>query len=299
MVALGAVVFLLVTVAFIRALTAPPEETVVGQLPAESGDDPATTRRKARAVGASVAATVLILLVVMIQAIVVSRETSAHEPYGEVAIEVTGLQWWWHVRYLHERPDQQFATANEVHIPVGEPVLVKLRSADVIHSFWVPNLQGKVDMIPGRENALRITADRPGRWRGQCAEFCGLQHAKMAFWVVAHEPEDFAAWRAAQLAPAAVPRDSLAAQGERVFTRTQCAYCHTVRGTLAGGRTGPDLTHFGSRLTIGAGSLPNNRGNLSGWVLNPQSIKPGALMPATPLDGPSMRALVAYLESLQ
>jgi cytochrome c oxidase subunit II len=299
MLALGTLVFLIVLVLFIRAFTVPLSETSAGKLPADSGDDHATTKKKTIAVGGGIGATVVILFVVLVQAILVSRETQARTPHGPLEIEVTGYQWWWDVRYLHERADQQFHTANELHIPVGEPVLIRLRTADVIHSFWIPNLQGKVDMIPGRENVLRILADRPGVWRGQCAEFCGLQHALMAFVVVAHEPGEFERWRLAQLQPVVAPLDSLAIAGERVFREAQCAFCHTIRGTPAAARAGPDLTHLARRRTLAAGTLPNTRGNLAGWILDPQRVKPGNLMPPTPLDQNQLHSLLAYLGSLR
>jgi cytochrome c oxidase subunit 2 len=200
-------------------------------------------------------------------------------------IEVVGEQWWWRVRY------PEFETANEIRIPVGRPVEVLLKSADVIHSFWVPALHGKLDMVPGRTNRLRLQADAPGEFRGQCAEYCGGPHAFMAFFVVALAPEDYQRWAEAQRKPAPVSND---------FFNRRCGACHTVRGTRAAGVLGPDLTHFGSRRTIGAGLLPNNAGATAGWIASSQHLKPGNLMPSFPMfSGEELRGLAAYLESLE
>ena len=216
-----------------------------------------------------------------------------------LTVEVTGTQWWWDVRYVGDEPQRIVRTANEIHIPTGQRVRVLLRSQDVIHSFWVPGLQGKVDMIPGRTNVTWLQADRPGTWRGQCAEFCGLQHAKMALVVVAHEPRDFAAWIAREVRPAAAIADSALAEGRREFVSAGCQLCHTVRGTSALAAAGPDLTHVASRVTLAAGELPNTRGNLYGWIANPQALKPGTKMPAVPLTPEQLHAIVRYLESLR
>ena len=200
-------------------------------------------------------------------------------------IEVIGEQWWWRVRY------PQFETANEIRVPVGRPVELVLRSADVIHSFWVPVLAGKLDMIPGRTTRLRVKAERPGEFRGQCAEYCGGPHAFMALFVVAQEPGEFEQWAAAQRAPAA--------QSHPLFLE-HCSTCHAVRGTPAAGVLGPDLTHVGSRLTIGAGLLPANAGAFAGWIASNQHLKPGNLMPAFRyFSGEELRELASYLESLK
>ena len=211
------------------------------------------------------------------------------------AIEVIGHMWWWEVRY----PDQGFVTANEIHIPVGEPVEIELTSADVIHSFWVPQLMGKLDLIPGRTNSVWVEAARPGIYQGQCAEFCGVQHAKMLFLVIAEPPDRFAAWLSGQQQPAAQPTTSLAQQGMQAFMRSPCVVCHTIRGTPAHGTDGPDLTHLASRRTIGAGILANNRGNLGGWIANAQALKPGNKMPPIYLTAEDLQAMLAYLESLR
>jgi cytochrome c oxidase subunit II len=214
---------------------------------------------------------------------------------GDLRVEVTGRQWFWDVDY----PDQHVRTANELHIPVGEAVSVGLRTDDVIHSFWVPELNRKVDMIPGQTNHVVLEADRAGVFRGQCAEFCGLQHAHMAFFVVAEPRAEFNAWLARQRRPAPQPADAQLEQGQQVLLGSACVYCHTIQGTNASGRVGPDLTHLASRQSIAAGTLPLNRGTLAGWILDPQHVKPGNYMPATNLNGPDLQALVAYLMSLR
>ena len=214
-----------------------------------------------------------------------------------LTIEVTGHQWWWDVRYAGG-PGQTFVTANEIHIPVGQPVLVKLFGADVIHSFWIPALSGKTDTIPGRTNLAWLQADRPGVYRGQCAEFCGLQHANMGIRVSADTPAAFEAWRQAQIQPALDVTAPDAVAGRAVVV-AHCGACHTIQGTDAGGVRGPDLTHLMSRATIAAGAAPNNPDALSGWIANPQSIKPGALMPATYLSGAELAQARAYLETLK
>jgi cytochrome c oxidase subunit II len=216
-------------------------------------------------------------------------------PETGLTIEVTGHLWWWEIRY----PDLDIVDANELHIPVGVPVRLALKSADIIHSFWVPSLHGKMDLIPGHTNAFWIQADRAGVYRGQCAEFCGLQHAHMAFMVVALEAEDFEVWVARRQAAAPEPETAELHLGRRVFFEAGCDNCHAIRGTAAEGRIGPDLSAIGSRRTIGAGTLVNNRGNLGGWTVNPQAIKPGNLMPRTFLEPNDLHALVSYMESLK
>ncbi len=191
-------------------------------------------------------------------------------------------------------------TANEIRIPVGVPVEFVLRSADVIHSFWVPSLAGKLDMIPGRVNRYTFSAERPGIYRGQCAEYCGAQHALMAFSVVAQERADFDTWYVAQARNAREPTTELAEEGRKLFHASGCGACHTVRGTSAQGQLGPDLTHVGGRLTIAAGILPNNPGTLAAWVASAQHLKPGNRMPSfATFSGPELRSLAAYLGSLQ
>jgi cytochrome c oxidase subunit 2 len=209
-------------------------------------------------------------------------------------VEVTGRQWWWEIRY----PDHDVVTANELHVPVGRPVEVALSTSDVIHSFWVPALEGKRDMIPGRANTLRLEAGRPGVYRGQCAEYCGWQHARMAFLVVAEAPERFADWLAAQRAAAADPVEPTRRAGRDTFVAF-CGSCHRVRGTAAAGRFGPDLTHVGGRRTLAAGLLPNTPETLAAWIADPQALKPGNKMPTLRLAEDRVAALAAYLAGLR
>lgn len=219
----------------------------------------------------------------------------AEEP--RLTIEITGHQWWWEARYRNGDPSESFETANELHIPVGEPVRLTLASADVIHSFWVPKLSGKTDLIPGRVNETWIEADRAGVYRGQCAEYCGKQHAHMAMRLFADRPDAFRAWWDAQRRPAASASSQAEMAGERQFVE-RCGRCHTVRGTQADGREGPDLTHLISRTTIAANTIPNDVAHLSGWIADPQAIKPRNKMPAVGLSGPELTAILAYLRTL-
>lgn len=226
----------------------------------------------------------------------------------EMRIRVTGEMWWFRVQYLDDAGNIVMEDANELHIPVGRPVVLELQSADVIHSFWVPHLSGKKDMIPGRRTLLRIEADRAGSFGGVCAEYCGGQHALMGFVAVAHTPAEYRAWwttRMARLASAGtmpVTVSTTAASGgspdgRTLFMASGCAACHRVAGTLANGRAGPDLTHIGSRRSLGAGILPNNRGTLMGWIGDSQSIKPGNRMPSYDmLSAAELEAIAIWLE---
>lgn len=216
-------------------------------------------------------------------------------PEDGVTVRVTGYQWWWDIRYT----DLDIVTANEIYIPAGEPVLLELAAADVVHSFWVPNLHGKMDAVPGNVNKFWIRAEAPGNWRGQCAEFCGRQHALMAFEVVALPREEFDEWVEARRRPHPVPDLPKLATGEEVFFSASCNICHTIRGTGADGTAGPDLTHIGSRLTLGAGTIPNTPADLAGWIVNPQALKPGNEMPRTFIDADELQALVEYLRNLK
>lgn len=224
----------------------------------------------------------------------------ANQAPAAARIEVSGELWWWRVRYLDVHGRTVLETANEISIPVGQPVDLELISANVIHSFWVPNLTGKLDMIPGRVNRLRIQADAPGVLRGQCAEYCGAQHAKMALHVAALPAADHAAWIAARSRPAAEPAGPLLRRGQALFAEGRCGLCHTVRGTPAAGSLGPDLTHVGSRAYIAAGTLPSGAGPIAAWITGGQHIKPGNLMPSfNQFSGEDLRMLAAYLESLK
>jgi cytochrome c oxidase subunit 2 len=254
-------------------------------------------RKAGYIVSALVGLTLAILCGFTVVSFLGSRGLASGE--GAIEIEVTGYQWWWQIKYPDPQPSRTFTTANDLHIPVGRPVKLLLKSGDVIHSFWVPNLAGKKDLIPGQQNELTFSADRPGSYRGQCAEFCGLQHAKMALRVIAEPSQDFEAWRDRQLQPAMEVNDPSASAGRQVFERKACILCHTIRGTKAGGRYGPDLTHFGSRETIAAGTLPNDRDHLKRWIANPQAFKPGTKMPQVPLDEDELNAISAYLGALK
>jgi cytochrome c oxidase subunit II len=213
----------------------------------------------------------------------------------ELRIEVTAKRWWWDVRY----PDEGIATASEVHVPAGQPVDVLLRSDNVIHSFWVPQLAGKVDAVPGQTNHLRFEASEPGTYQGECAEYCGTQHARMGFVVIADSPADFERWVARRTGAGTGPTSEKAAEGERVFMREPCAGCHTIRRTQATGTLGPDLSDFASRQWIGSITVPNTTANLAGWITDSQSIKPGNLMPPISLEPSEIDALVTYLQSLR
>jgi cytochrome c oxidase subunit 2 len=215
-----------------------------------------------------------------------------------VRIKVTAHQWWWEVSYEDTRPARVFSTANELHVPVGRTVVATLESSDVIHSFWAPNLHGKRDLIPGRSSTIKFRADEPGLYRGQCAEFCGYQHAYMAFLVVAEPPAEYERWTAAQRMSASAPTNPDTQHGARVFLASTCAMCHSIQGTPANGKSAPDLTHIASRHTIAAGTLPNDGPHLAAWISDPQRYKPGANMPATSLAPDDLSALIAYLQSL-
>lgn len=224
----------------------------------------------------------------------------SHDHPSKPEILIIGHQWWWEVVYLNDDVSKQFTTANEIHIPTHRPVTIELESQDVMHSFWVPSLHGKVDLIPGHPNFIRIEASQPGNFAGQCAEYCGAQHAHMRLLVVAQEPDEYAAWLDGQRKPAAEPASQEAIAGEKVFLAGPCVMCHQVRGTLAGGRVAPDLTHLASRQLIAATSFPNNDAYLEAWVTHAQSLKPEAQMPnLTQFDGPQLRDLVAYLRQLR
>ncbi|HEY1961240.1 MAG TPA: cytochrome c oxidase subunit II [Rhizomicrobium sp.] len=260
--------------------------------------DAAQDRRMGFVVGGGIAATVVTLVVFTLASFLTNKGFAEPRPHG-LTIKVTGHQWWWQVNYEAHSPDQTFETANEIHIPIGQPVKLDFESPDVIHSFWVPNLAGKQDLIPGRYTSLTIEADNPGIYRGQCAEYCGIQHAHMAMYVVAQTPSDFAQWRAQQLQSATPPHTDELRRGLQVFQSNACAVCHTIGGTNAGGRVGPDLTHFGGRMTIAAGTARNSLGNLSGWIADPQRMKPYTRMPSVALTGPDLLAVSHYLESLK
>jgi cytochrome c oxidase subunit 2 len=246
-------------------------------------------------VGGGIAAPLVVLAILW--AFTLRDVAEIGSPPGDptVRIDVDGRRWWWDVRY----PELGVVTANEIHIPVGEVVQVVLTSGDIIHSFWVPELAPKTDMIPGRTNEMWLRADRAGTYRGQCAEFCSLQHANMVFYVIAEPRDAFDRWVAGQQGEAVTPSDPLAARGQSVFLESACVGCHTIRGTEARGTLGPDLTHLASRQTLGAGTIPNTEEYLGAWVPDAQAFKPGALMPPVPLSSEELEAVVAFLETLE
>jgi cytochrome c oxidase subunit II len=217
----------------------------------------------------------------------------------ELIIRVRGSQWWWNIEYLDPQLDKTFQTANEIHVPVGRNVHLQLEGDDVIHSFWVPSLAGKQDLIPGRLNELTIRAERAGVYRGQCAEFCGLQHAHMAFLVIAELQDQFDRWMDVQRRPGATASEPEIEAGRVAFLSKPCAACHTIRGTAASGTTGPDLTHVGARKYIAAGLFETTRGSLAAWIADPQTLKPGNNMPMVPLTSEELRSISAYMASLK
>jgi cytochrome c oxidase subunit II len=290
----GGVVFLLVMLALALALRRRREATVQGDGGAKLG----------WIVGAGFVFPVVVLSALLVYAVWrtqgLAAPRGAHETGPALIISITAHQWWWEVRYQDPASGLQVVLANQIHVPLGRVVTLGLSSHDVIHSFWVPALAGKVDMVPGRVHQLRLQADRLGVFRGQCAEFCGEQHARMAVHVVVQSPGDFERWLAAQARPAQAPRDGIALRGAQVFAEQRCSACHSVRGLGPVSALGPDLTHVGSRLHLAAGTLPMSAASLRAWVANPQHIKPGARMPSyAPLDDASLTALAAYLAQLQ
>ena len=225
------------------------------------------------------------------------RSMQASDPPTDQAntLETVAHQWWWEVRY----PDSGIVTANEIHIPIHQPEQVGLRSADVIHDFWVPELGRKIDVIPGVENRAWFAADTAGVYYGTCAEYCGQEHAWMRIRVIAQTPDEFRTWIASQLRIPPIPRTGPAAQGAQDFQTLSCASCHTIRGTAANERIGPDLTHVASRQTIAAGRLDNTPADLAKWLLDPDLVKPGCKMPNLHLPGQQQDDLLAYLETLR
>jgi cytochrome c oxidase subunit II len=292
-VAVCSVVWMLVMIALIRALARGRE---IRPMPAAS--PPETQRRMTIAVVTAVAATVLIIGGFTVMSFFSTRALSVAGS-DDLTIKVRGLQWWWGVEYFGSNPQQRFETANEIHIPVGRNVRLQLEGLDVIHSFWVPSLAGKQDLIPGRTNELTIRAERPGVYRGQCAEFCGMQHAHMAFLVIAETQSEFDGWISEQRQPSTPPSGEETAAGQQTFLSKPCAACHTIRGTTATGTTGPDLTHVGSRKYIAAGLFETTRGSLAAWTADPQTLKPGNNMPMVPLTPDELRSVSAYLAGLK
>jgi len=299
--ALCLMVFILVVGACLLALWRAPKGGAQAA-PDLAGLEPATGARDARLMRVVIWCSVLAaagLLVLLLGTIQAARALAQLPALDALQIELTGHDWWWEAHYRDPLTGQQFATANELHLPVGRAAIVTMRTTDVIHSLWIPNLHGKLDLIPGRITEIRLRADRAGLFRGQCAEFCGLQHTMMALDVVAEPPASYAAWATRQQAGAPAAVGNLAQRGRAVFQERQCAACHAIAGTKATATIGPDLTHLAGRRMIAAGMLPNTRGYLAGWVVDAPSIKPGVGMPAIHMPPDDLQALLAYLETLK
>lgn len=291
------VVFVAVLAAFLWALIRAPRSSAQNAADISSLAKP--EYRIYRTVAWAVGLSTLGLIILLVADVFTSRALAQLPLKDAINIELVGHQWWWEARYKDDDVSRRFSTANELHIPVGRAVVITLHSNDVIHTLWVPNLHGKKDMIPGRTALIRLRADKPGIYRGQCAEFCGLEHAMMALNVIAEPEEQYRAWYARQLANAPEPTNEQTVRGQQVFLNGTCAMCHTIQGTTANARLGPDLTHLASRGTIAAGMFPNNRGHLAGWVADAPALKPGVHMPANALPPQDLQALLAYLETLK
>jgi cytochrome c oxidase subunit 2 len=261
---------------------------------------PQTLKRKRNVVISAVTLSTIILFVFLISSYSTGRSLTADlGKKNGLSIEVTGRQWWWEVRYNDVDASNIFMTANEIHIPVGVPVLFTLRGGDVIHSFWVPNLAGKKDLIPGKVSTMWLQADKPGVYRGQCAEYCGLQHARMAFWIVADPQDQFNAWRQNQTQTSIPPSTDTQKRGQQVFLSSTCVMCHAIGGTNAASNFGPNLTHVASRNTIAAATVPNTHDHLARWIADSQQYKPGNKMPQNNLGQDDLNAVVDYLQSLK
>jgi cytochrome c oxidase subunit II len=262
---------------------------------------PAEERRLVAWVSTGVGLTFAILTLFVGASYAVDRKLISLDSGPTMEIQITGHQWWWEIQYLGETPSAQFTTANELHVPSGSTVKLKLRSSDVIHSFWIPNVAGKRDIIPGRENEATIRVDRDGVWHGRCAEFCGYQHAFMGLTLIAETPDKFEKWKASQRLPAAAPQSDEEKRGQEIFETGSCGACHVIRGTSADGHSNyaPELTHLKSRSSIGAGAAPNVKGYLGAWILDPHGIKPGVHMPPNLQNADDFQALLAYLEILK
>lgn len=280
----GGVVFVLVFGLFLYAILMPP---------ADSQSLPPLGKNRFILMGGIIVPT--IILVVLLFVALGSTVKFRIPDNTAFTIEVVGHRWWWEIRY----PDFGITDANELYIPVGEPVLLRLWSADIIHSFWVPALHGKIDMMPEKVNTFWIEADEPGVYRGQCAEYCGLQHANMAFRVIALATDEFEAWVHHRQQPVPEPETADLQRGREVFFNEGCDVCHAIDGVGGTEEIGPDMTHVASRMTLGAGILPNNRGYLAGWIVNPQALKPGNLMPRSYIEPQDLEALLDYLETLR
>lgn len=287
------VMYLLVLAFLAAAIWRGRRRLAAGQ--AAPGEEPGLQRT----LGVWIGLMLMGLTVVVLGSFVADRTLAAARERESLQVRVTAHQWWWRIAYRDRASGAWVETANELHLPAGQTARVELAAGDVIHSFWVPNVAGKMDVIPGHANVIDLTPRRLGWFRGQCAEFCGLQHAHMALDVKVEPPAAFAAWLASQARPAAAPADAVARQGQQVFAGGPCGACHTVRGTSAAGKPGPDLTHFASRREIAAGLAPMGRGAIQGWITQPQALKPGTNMPTVPLSAAEADAVAHYLETLR
>lgn len=267
--------------------------------PAKREPAPGSDANKARAVTWATVATVITLIGLLVGSVSTGHALALIPADGAVQVEVRAHKWWWEFRYPMAGSATRFSTAYELHIPVGRTVELQLIATDVIHSFWVPSLQGKMDAIPGKDRRLLLRADRAGVFEGQCAEFCGTEHAQMRFRVVAESPARFEAWKKQSASSAEPPGDPLRQRGLEVFMANRCASCHAISGSDAFGTVGPDLTHVASRRGLAMGTLPNDRAHLKRWLSDPQLDKPGVQMPSTPLSANDERALLAYVGGLK
>jgi cytochrome c oxidase subunit II len=291
-----ALVAIFLFIAILRNTRRAPEDPQVSIVPEPAQ---ATEKRAAKVVSALVVITVLVLFALLVGDFFTGNAIYATPDPNALAIKITGHQWWWEVQYEDPQPSEIMTTANEIHVPVGKPVKLELQSSDVIHSFWVPNIHGKKDLVPGHPTTTWFTARRIGEYRGQCAEYCGEQHAHMRLVFVAESADAFSNWLAAQKKSGVEPMSDSQRRGRDVFLASQCVMCHTIQGTKARATLGPDLTHIAARKMIAAGELPNNRGYLAGWILNASALKPGVRMPPNQLSSDDLNALLDYLESLK
>jgi cytochrome c oxidase subunit 2 len=302
--AVAAAVVAIISIAILAAIARHRGERNDPRLEDSASRSASRTQRREIHTGLSwiyigIAATIVVLLITFAGTMVTLNAASHPRREPSLVMDVTGHQWWWEIRYSDpSHPELAFTTANEVHLPIGVPVRVRLHSADVIHSFWLPQIAGKTDVIPGQTNEMWVEAKRPGVTHGMCGEYCGLQHALMAMDVTAEPPASFNTWAESRRAGASAPVSADAQAGRVVFARS-CAACHSVSGTDALGRVGPDLTHIASRPFIGAGALHNTPANLQRWIQNAPAVKEGARMPAMPLDAAELRSVAAYLQTLR
>ena len=282
-------------------LSVRPRRVNQPDLTPNTNPNPRAERRLIVFIGGAVVITIVILFALLVTDVLTTRSLASLSSVGTnaLSIQITGRQWWWEVQYTDPVPSNYVTTANELHLPAGKPVMFRLVSPDVIHSFWIPNLHGKKDLIPGLPATNWVRATRPGTYRGQCAEFCGYQHAQMRL-AVTVEPEDkFNEWLNSQKQQAAEPQTESQKRGQQIFLKTTCVMCHSIQGTEAFGRIGPDLTHIASRPWLGAGARPNTPANRAAWIQNAQHIKPGIRMPQHNLSPEDLQALLSYLDTLK